>query len=154
LSARKIFEIESNKGDINCKAQLGQTLRLMGQFDGAIKTLTSVVSSFPEDSRAWNELGLSYLQNGNNEEAQQAFEKSLAINPTDGSAHYNLMHAYSRQRKLTQSRREDTIFRAMQEEEPLRSIRDQYLLKHPELSCELEPLHVHYLTSPTRQHSQ
>ena len=53
----------------------------------------------PEKSRAWNNLGFSYLKQEKYEEATSCLEKSLAINPEDYAAWNNLGVTAYRQKK-------------------------------------------------------
>lgn len=58
-----------------------------GQFSKAIETLKSVVSDDPDNADAWNMLGFSYRNIGDADNAWDAYERALAINPEHKGAH-------------------------------------------------------------------
>jgi tetratricopeptide (TPR) repeat protein len=133
------------------QAWLGTVLRETGQYREALAVLTPLSKRFPRDKQLWMEIGWSSLKTADNEQAADAFQKALAIDPDDAAAHYNLMHAYLRQRKVTQARREETIFHALQEDEPLRGILDPFYAAHPDVRMESQPVHEHVLKPLQRQ---
>ena len=65
-----------------------------GRLDDAEKDLKAVLEKFPLDRVAWNNLGLVYWLDGKFPEAIAAYGKTLAIDPEDLNAHYNLMRVY------------------------------------------------------------
>jgi tetratricopeptide (TPR) repeat protein len=147
LSARnqleKALQLEHNSP--RAQAWLGTTLRLMGQFEASLGLLTPLAERYPSDRQLWMDIGLCYLQSGKNDEAAQAFTSLLAIDPDDASAHYNLMQSYLRTKKISLARREEAIFRALQDDEPLRSLKDPYLKAHPQDGVEAQLIHQHRL---------
>src|SRR5215813_9029344 len=65
-----------------------------GRLDDAEKDLKAVLERFPLDRVAWNNLGLVYWLAGRFPDAIAAYDKTLAIDPEDLNAHYNLMRVY------------------------------------------------------------
>ena len=65
-----------------------------GRLDDAERDLKAVLEKFPLDRVAWNNLGLVYWLAGRFPEAIAAYGKTLAIDPEDLNAHYNLMRVY------------------------------------------------------------
>ncbi len=65
-----------------------------GRLDDAQKDLEAVLEAFPLDRVAWNALGLVHWLAGRFPEAITAYGKTLAIDPEDLNAHYNLMRVY------------------------------------------------------------
>jgi len=61
-----------------------------GKYSEAAKTYRQVVDLDPKDARAWNGLGVALENSGNWQDAQQAFEKASAADPTLTDASYNL----------------------------------------------------------------
>jgi tetratricopeptide (TPR) repeat protein len=147
LSARNQLEkaLQLERNSPRAQAWLGTTLRLMGQFEASLGLLTPLAERYPRDRQLWMDIGLCYLQSGKNEEAAQAFTSLLAIDPDDASAHYNLMQSYLRTKKISLARREEAIFRALQDDEPLRSLKDPYLKAHPQDGVEAMAIHQHRL---------
>lgn len=58
-----------------------------GQYSKAVETLKSVVSDDPDNADAWNMLGFSYRNMGDADNAWDAYERALAINPEHKGAH-------------------------------------------------------------------
>jgi hypothetical protein len=69
----------------------------------------------------------------------------LDIDPDDTAAHYNLMQCYRRMRRLSDARREEAIYRMLQDDEPLTYITEPYLREHPDAARERLPVHDHRL---------
>ena len=65
-----------------------------GRLDEAEKDLKAVLEKFPLDRVAWNNLGLVDWLAGRFPDAIAAYGKTLAIDPEDLNAHYNLMRVY------------------------------------------------------------
>jgi len=59
----------------------------MGSYSEAIEVLTEVVDEEPENADAWNMLGFSYRNVGDVDNAWDAYERALAIDPNHRGAH-------------------------------------------------------------------
>jgi tetratricopeptide (TPR) repeat protein len=129
---------------------LGAVYRESGQFRRALDILNPLSERFPRDAQLWSQIGLCRLQIGDGEGAARAFESALAIDPDDASAHYNLMQSYLRQKKASLARREETVFRALQEDEPLRAVLDPYYASRPGARLESLAIHEHSLAPERR----
>jgi tetratricopeptide (TPR) repeat protein len=137
LAAREQFR-QAGPGDPDrARAWEGAVLRRMGQGDQAATLLEPLVRRFPRDLRLRFELGSAYLAALRNADAAHQFEAMLDVDPIDVSAHYNLMLCLQRLNRLTDARREETIYRLLRQE-PTRA---------PEAVTSLEdrPLHLHPL---------
>jgi Flp pilus assembly protein TadD len=142
LAAREQFRRAAvNGAGDRALAWEGATLRHMGQPEAAAAQLEPLVRRNPRDLRLHFELGLTYMSQLRSEEAAREWEAMLDVDPTDVSAHYNLMFCQRRLNLLAEARREEAIYRLLAEEEtpPAR----------PHLgggaSLEDRPLHVHPL---------
>ena len=56
-----------------------------------------------------------------NEEAAKQFEAMLEVDPTNVSAHYNLMVCRQRLNQFAEARKEEVVYRLLQEEDTARS---------------------------------
>jgi tetratricopeptide (TPR) repeat protein len=151
LSARRSLEeaLRKEPGSPRAQAWLGATFRQMGQFEAALQLLEPLAARYPRDRELWRDIGLCYMRTGKNEEAARAFTALLSVDPDDAGAHYNLMQSYLRQRKVSLARREETIFKALQEDEPLRPLQETYFQWHPKDRVETLPIHEHRLLPPS-----
>lgn len=137
LAAREQFRQAGSGDPERAHAWEGAVLRRMGQPDEAAALLEPLVRRFPRDLRLRFELGSAYLAALRNADAARQFEAMLDVDPIDVSAHYNLMLCLQRLNRLTDARREETIYRLLRRE-PSRA---------PEAVTSLEdrPLHLHAL---------
>ncbi|MEP6756067.1 MAG: tetratricopeptide repeat protein, partial [Chthonomonadales bacterium] len=145
LEARRDVEklLKETPNDPMARFQMGAVLRQMGQFQEALNWLTPLVDQHSGNRELLLNIGLCQLQLGKNEECEETFKQMCGVNPADATAHYNLMQVYLRQKKVSVARREEAIFRSLQEETPLQSIREPFLAAHPNIAEELKPNHVH-----------
>src|ERR1051325_5248284 len=72
-----------------------RVLKEDGKYDEAIAKLQSVLQQYPRDRVVQNELGRIYFLQKKYAEAVKAFQATLAIDPEDLQAHYNLMLCYN-----------------------------------------------------------
>lgn len=137
LAAREQFRQASAADPLRGHAWEGAVLRRMGQPDQAAALLEPLARRYPRDLRLRFELGSAYLAALRNAEAAREFEAMLDVDPIDVSAHYNLMLCLQRLNRLTDARREETIYRLLRRESA----------RVPEARSSLEdrPLHVHRL---------
>jgi Flp pilus assembly protein TadD len=147
LAARAQFQqaLQLEPNNARAQAWLGYNYRLMGQFEDALKLLLPLAPKYPRDRRLWFHIGRSYFQNGQYEQAAYAFTQMLNVDPDDATAHFNLMSCFRRLRRISAARREEAIFRSLQEEEPPTSILEPFLAAHPEIRRETQPQHEHLL---------
>lgn len=137
LAAREQFRHAASGDPQRGRAWEGAVLRRMGQPDQAAALLEPLVRRFPRDLRLRFELGSAYLAALRNSDAAREFEAMLDVDPIDVSAHYNLMLCLQRLNRLTDARREETIYRLLRRE-PSR-------VPEPKVSVEDRPLHLHRL---------
>ncbi|MFN3650494.1 MAG: tetratricopeptide repeat protein [Armatimonadota bacterium] len=100
-------------GDHRPAAWLGAVLRRMGQPAAAVAMLRPLTQRFPRDRRLRYELGLAHMAELRHGEAAREFEAMLDVDPVDVAAHYNLMLSFQRLNRLTEARREETLYRLL-----------------------------------------
>ena len=114
-----------------------------GRLADAETDLTAVLEKFPLDRVAWNNLGLVYWLDGKFPEAIAAYGKTLAIDPEDVNAHYNLMRVYRAMGDRKSSDIEDAAYRKYKDDESIRAIMGPYRLDHEWANRESLPIHIH-----------
>src|SRR6266567_7900260 len=86
------------------EANLGYALAEQGQDDRAIAHYKAVLKSHPRgDATVWNNLGGSLAATGKLEEAIDAFQNALKLDPSMGDAHQNLALALARSGRQQES---------------------------------------------------
>ena len=105
--------------------------------------LEKVVAQYPNCRDARRELGISYYQQNRSEDAIQQFQALQAIDPDDLAAHYNLSILYYRKglKKQAEEQAEQYSIKRIDPSAPTYSL--DYLRKHPEISIESVPWHMH-----------
>ncbi len=119
-----------------------------GRLDDAVEDLRSVVARFPQDRVAWNALGLAYWLGGRFPEAIRAYATTLAIDPEDLNAHYNLMRAYRATGDRKNADLHDVAYRKYKADETIRAVAGRYRLQNPWANRESLPIHVHAEAAP------
>ena len=86
------------------EANLGYALAEQGQDDRAIAHYKAVLKNHPRgDATVWNNFGGSLAATGKLEEAIDAFQNALKLDPSMGDAHENLGLALARKGRLQES---------------------------------------------------
>ncbi len=105
--------------------------------------LEKVVAQFPDSRDARRELGISYYQQHRPDEAIAQFKALQAIDPDDLAAHYNLAILYRRKGMKQQAAFEAAQYTMKRIDPGAPTYSLDYLRKHPEISNESVPWHVH-----------
>ncbi|MGC9292401.1 MAG: tetratricopeptide repeat protein [Acidobacteriaceae bacterium] len=120
-----------------------RVLRQMGDYDGAIARLRLVLAQYPQDRVARNDLGRVFFLKHQYANAIHEFEGTLAIDPEDLEANYNLMLCYTGLGDATQAAAYETRFLRFKADESAQAITGPYLARHPEDNLERQPIHEH-----------
>ena len=84
-----------------------------GKYDDALEHLRAAALQFPRDRRVRNEIGrLLYLQR-KYEAALAEFQKTLAVDPEDLEAHYNMMLCYRALKNEVMAAKEQKLYTAV-----------------------------------------
>jgi len=144
-AARKVLE-----KSLAIDPQLGRTnffyarvLKEEGDYDGAATHLRTVLAQFPRDRVVRNELGRVLFLQKRYADAVREFEQTLAIDPEDLQAHYNLMlcyHGLGEDPKAEQHKARYLRFKA---DESAQAITGPYRQAHPEDNNERQGIHEH-----------
>ena len=111
--------------------------------DAEIADLQMVVEQYPESRDARRELGISYYQQHQYDEAIKQFETLQAIDPDDLAAHYNLAILYRRMGQKEKASEQAALFATKQVDPGAPTYSLDFLRKHPEISTESVPWHMH-----------
>ncbi|HLH01155.1 MAG TPA: tetratricopeptide repeat protein [Bryobacteraceae bacterium] len=117
--------------------------RREGNCDKELADLEEVVRQFPQARDPRRELGISYYQQHEYEKAKQQFEALQSIDPDDLAAHYSLAVIYRRLGMKQKASEQAALFATKQVDPGAPTYSLDYLRKHPEISIESVPWHMH-----------
>ena len=126
-----------------------KALREDGDYDGAIAHLKTVLAQFPRDRVVHNELGRVLFLEKHYSDAVAEFEKTLAIDPEDLQAHYNLMLCYNGLGNDKKAEEHKARYLRFKADEAAQAITGPYRQVHPEDNNERQPIHEHYSVALT-----
>jgi hypothetical protein len=119
-----------------------------GRLDDAERDLKFVLSKFPLDRVAWNNLGSIEWLAGRYPQAIEAYEKTLAIDSEDLNAHYNLMRVYRARGDRSKAAFHEAEYRRYKEDETARALAADYRRDNSWDNRESLPIHVHAEAQP------
>ncbi len=122
---------------------LGLVEKRAGNEEAEVADLQEVVRQFPDSRDARRELGIAYYQQHRSQEAREQFEALQRIDPDDVTAHYNLAVLYRRLGMKKEASEQAALFAAKQVDPGAPTYSLDYLRKHPEISTESVPWHMH-----------
>src|SRR5262249_38717313 len=120
-----------------------RVLRNDGNYDAAIKRLQAVLDQYPNDRVVRNELGRVLFLQRKFPDAIKEFEKTLAIDPEDLQANYNLMLCYQGLGKEDQAMAHRKLYMRFKADESAQAITGVYRQQHPEDNNERQTIHEH-----------
>lgn len=84
--------LQVDEGDDDARLNLGYTQIVLGQFEESRSTLNKIVArrKYPMMEKVYLNIGLSFLQEKNCNEAVSYFEKALDIDPTYAAPYFNI----------------------------------------------------------------
>ena len=111
--------------------------------EAEVADLEKVVAQFPHSRDARRELGISYYQQHRPKTPSPQFKALQAIDPDDLAAHYNLAILYRRKGLKKQAAQQAALYTMKRIDPGAPTYSLDYLRKHPEISIESVPWHVH-----------
>ena len=117
--------------------------RRAGQSDAELADLEEVVQQYPQSRDARRELGITYFQRDDDENAMQQFEALEKIDPDDVAAHYNLAVLYRRMGMKKQAEQEQMLLLTEKVDPESLTSSLAFLRSHPDVSVESVPWHIH-----------
>ena len=118
-------------------------LKQEGKYDEAVSRLQSVLNQYPRDRVVRNELGRIYFLQKKYSEAVKEFDATLAIDPEDLQAHYNLMLCYNGLGDDAKAEAHKIRYLRFKADESSQAITGPYRQKHPEDNNERQSIHEH-----------
>jgi tetratricopeptide (TPR) repeat protein len=119
-----------------------------GNYDAALLTLADVRRQFPRDRVVIDQVGRILFLQRRYAEAVAAFKDTLAVDPEDLQAHYNLMLCYRGLGQNENAAREEKLFLRFKADESAQSLTEKPRLLHPEENNERQPVHDHDALPP------
>ena len=117
--------------------------RRAGHPAAEVADLQEVVRQYPQSRDALRELGISYYQQHRYDEAMHVFEELQAVDPDDLAAHLNLSILYRRMGMKDAAAEQQAMFVNKKFDPGAPTYSFDYLRKHPEISNESIPWHMH-----------
>jgi tetratricopeptide (TPR) repeat protein len=120
-----------------------RVLREEGKYDEAATKLQLVLSQYARDRVVINELGRIYFLQKRYAEAVKTFQRTLAIDPEDLQANYNLMLSYNGLGDEKHADEHKERYLRFKADEASQAITGAYRQNHPEDNNERQPVHEH-----------
>jgi tetratricopeptide (TPR) repeat protein len=120
-----------------------KVLRNDGDYDGAAAHLRTVISQYPRDRVALNDLGRVLFLKRQYPEAIEQFRAVLAIDPEDLQANYNLMLCYNGSGDQKQAHEFQVRYLRFKADESSQALTGPYRLLNPEDNHERQAIHEH-----------
>ena len=120
-----------------------QGLRRDGNYEGAAAALAKVLSQYPRDRVALNDLGRVLFLQRKYDEAVKVCNRVLAIDPEDLQAHYNLMLCYNGLGQEKLAKEHEARYLRFKADEASQAITGPYRQLHPEDNNERQSVHEH-----------
>jgi tetratricopeptide (TPR) repeat protein len=126
-----------------------QVLRDQGKYQQAVPEYEAALRQYPTDRVVRNELGRDYFFQRRFEDAIREFRRTLAIDPEDLSANYNLMLCYTGMGNTRLAHQFEVRYLRFKADEASQSLIGPYVRQHPNANNERQPVHEH-LTVPLK----
>jgi tetratricopeptide (TPR) repeat protein len=117
--------------------------RRAGHPEAEVADLQKVVEQFSQSRDARRELGIAYYQQHRSDDAIAQFEALQAIDPDDLAAHYNLAVLYARKGLKDKAAEQAALYATKRIDPAAPTYSLDFLRKHPEISTESVPWHMH-----------
>jgi tetratricopeptide (TPR) repeat protein len=132
------------------QADLGVVYSKQGEYDHALNLLRPLALRFPQDGTLQFDLGLTLFRSGDYVSAVTAFQNSLAADPDNAAAHFQLKQCFQHLQRVPEARREEAIGQYLTED-PLSSLLvPPFLSTHPDIRQTARPIPEHRLRSDQR----
>jgi Flp pilus assembly protein TadD len=131
-----------------------RVLRQQGQYDAAIPHLQQVLSQYPRDRVVRDDLGRIYFLQRRYNDALREFSATIAIDPEDLEANYNLMLTYTGLGQPQQAAEFQTRYLRFKADESAQTLTGPYLRAHELDNNERQPIHEHVSAAPQKAKSE
>ncbi|HEY0704917.1 MAG TPA: tetratricopeptide repeat protein [Candidatus Acidoferrales bacterium] len=120
-----------------------RVLRQQGQYDAAIPHLQTVLAQYPRDRVVRDDLGRIYFLQRKYTDALREFNATIAIDPEDLEANYNLMLTYTGLGQPNQAAEFQKRYLRFKADESSQTLTGPYLRTHEADNNERQPIHEH-----------
>jgi tetratricopeptide (TPR) repeat protein len=114
-----------------------------GDYDGALASLRRTEQQYPRDRVTTNQIGRILFLQRRYADAIQELQRTLAVDPEDVQAHYNLMLCYRGLGKEDAADREQKLFQRFKADEASQAITAKRRMLSPEDNNERQTIHDH-----------
>ncbi len=114
-----------------------------GNYDTAIQHIQLAASQFPRDTRVRNKLGRLRFLKRDYENALQEFQKTLAVDPEDLDAHYNMMRCYRALKNPSMAAQSQKLYLRFKVDESVEAITGTPRRTDANANRERQPIHEH-----------
>jgi tetratricopeptide (TPR) repeat protein len=121
----------------------GLAFKADGQYPEAFDEFAKAAAEYPRDRVVRNQMGRMLFLQRKYREAVAELERTLAVDPEDLEAHYNLMLCYRGLNNDELATREEKLYMRFKADESSRAITGPYKLTHPDDNNEAQPVHEH-----------
>ncbi|HTS69644.1 MAG TPA: tetratricopeptide repeat protein [Terriglobia bacterium] len=121
----------------------GLAFKADGQYPEAYDEFSKAAAEYPRDRVVRNQMGRMLFLQRKYRDAVAEFDKTLAVDPEDLEAHYNLMLCYRGLNDDALATREEKLYLRFKADEASRAITGPYKLAHPDDNNEAQPVHEH-----------
>jgi len=122
---------------------LGLVLKADGEYPQAFAEFAQAAAEYPRDRVVRNQMGRMLFLQRKYAAAVAELDKTLAVDPEDLEAHYNLMLCYRGLDDDALAGREEKLYLRFKADESSRAIDGPYKLTHPDDNNESLPVHEH-----------
>ena len=120
-----------------------RVLRSEGQYDEAARHLREVIKQYPRDRVVHDDLGRILFLQRRYIDAIAEFQSTLAIDPEDLEANYNLMLCYTGLSQPDRAAEFQKRYLRFKADEAAQTLTGPYRRDHPEDNLERQPIHEH-----------
>jgi len=121
----------------------GLALKADGNYAEASKQFELAARRFPYDRVNRNQMGRMLFLQRKYAQAVAEYERTLAVDPEDLEAHYNLMLCFRGLGNDELAAREEKLYLRFKADEASRAITGPFALTHPDDNNEAQPIHEH-----------
>jgi tetratricopeptide (TPR) repeat protein len=122
---------------------LGMIRKAAGDYEGALQSLQRTEQQYPRDRVTTNQIGRILFLERRYGDAVQALQRTLAVDPEDVQAHYNLMLCYRGLGQIDAAEREQKLFQRFKADESSQALTAKQRLLSPEDNNERQAIHDH-----------
>jgi len=122
----------------------GQLHEKRGEYDEALREYQAALRLFPRDRNVLNAIGHVYFLKRDFQNAVATLKKTIAIDPEDLMANYNLMLAYRGLGDKEKATLHQKLYMRFKADEASQAITGITRLRNPELNLERQAIREHY----------